>query len=186
MVLTKTTTSIHSWELTLYDEEKDRAWMADTSGVRRVYVGDAKLTGLDMHGNVVEMQCMTGGVITMPYPPPRYFFPKDKGSQVASVESDPLEEAAVESQRQVEQIIVPTQARAEDPKYDDKAELNRRVPVAPAWWGDMEACCVWGPFEAPPLESLPPFVPLFKKRHQVRGCFEKELIEVSSEDKDMD
>ncbi|XP_057452265.1 uncharacterized protein LOC130744087 [Lotus japonicus] len=99
----------------------------------------------------------------MPYPPPRFYYPEDVGSQVASVETDPSEEVPVEVQAPVEQIVIPAQEPVEEPKLDEHMELANRVPVAPDWWCDENACCSLGSFDLP-LESLPVAEPPLKKR----------------------
>lgn len=97
MVLTSQS-SVHILELKLLNEEEDRAWMADTSGIRRIYVGGAELTSYDVYGGVMEVQRVHGGTIRMPYAPPRFQIPQDDGSRVSSVELDPSEEVVSKPQ----------------------------------------------------------------------------------------
>ncbi|XP_057440110.1 uncharacterized protein LOC130731976 [Lotus japonicus] len=58
-----TTTFVHRWMLRLDGELDDQAWRADSSGIRRVYVGDVSFIGMDRDGNIVEVRTVEGGCL---------------------------------------------------------------------------------------------------------------------------
>ncbi|XP_057438658.1 F-box protein At4g02733 isoform X2 [Lotus japonicus] len=82
-----TTTYVPRWRLRLDGELDDRAWRADSSGIRRVYVGDVSFIGMDRDGNIVEVRTVEGGILDMPYPPPRFLRPEVEG--VGETPSEP-------------------------------------------------------------------------------------------------
>lgn len=84
---------VHRWTMKLEDQYDDEAWGTDTSGIRKIYVGDVCIIGEDEDGNIVESQMIRGGIYDMPYPPARFLQPKDEESRVSPVKHEDSEES---------------------------------------------------------------------------------------------
>ncbi|XP_057440044.1 uncharacterized protein LOC130731879 [Lotus japonicus] len=92
MVTTTILGTIVRWEIVLSRPAEDRLWETDSSGVRRVYVGDAELLGRDRSGTVVERQILRDGTVVLPHPPARFH-----QTTVDEEEEDHSEDTTVES-----------------------------------------------------------------------------------------